>query len=68
MEQIILCSRQVLAVVMETSIKILVLKNGWADLLNQAHAGRRPAHAWFLNIASVRELQYVCVCVRPRGY
>ena len=30
----------------------------------------RPARAWFLRIASVRKLQYVClcVCVRPRGY
>ena len=27
---------------------------------------RRPVRAWFLRIASVRELHYVCVC--PRGY
>ena len=40
--------------------------------LNQVRAGRRPAHAWFLRIASVRECLYACVCVcvcpRPRGY
>ena len=36
--------------------------------------GVRPAHAWFLRIASVRECLYacvfacVCVCVRLRGY
>ena len=40
------------------------------QLLNQARAGHRPARTWFLRIASVRELLYVCVClcVRPRGY
>ena len=31
------------------------------ELLNQARAGRRPARAWFLRIASVRELLYACV-------
>ena len=31
--------------------------------LNQAHAGRRLAHAWFLSIISVHERQYVCACV-----
>ena len=43
--------------------------------LNQACAGRRPARAWFLRIAFVREVSMrvrvcgcVCVCVRPRGY
>ena len=38
--------------------------------LNQARAGHSPARAWFLRIASVRELQYVClfVCVHLRGY
>ena len=43
--------------------------------LNQARAGRRPARAWFLRIAFVREVSMrvcvcvdVCVCVRPRGY
>ena len=36
-------------------------------LLNQARAGRMPAHAWFLKIDPVR---IVCmrVCVRARGY
>ena len=35
------------------------------DFLNQARAGRRPAHAWFLEIDPVRERLYVClrVCV-----
>ena len=41
--------------------------------LNQARAGHRPARAWFLEIAFVREVGMrvcvrVCVCVRPRGY
>ena len=47
--------------------------------LNQARAGRRPARAWFLRIAFVREVSMRvcvcvcvcvcgCVCVRPRGY
>ena len=32
--------------------------------LNQARAGRRPARAWFLRIAFVREVSMrVCVCV-----
>ena len=31
--------------------------------LNQARAGLRPARAWFLRIASVRESMRVCVCV-----
>ena len=32
--------------------------------LNQARAGRRPARAWFLEIAFVREVSmHVCVCV-----
>ena len=35
----------------------------YTSQLNQEHAGHRPAHAWFLRIASVRQLQYVCVCV-----
>ena len=34
-----------------------------SHLLNQERAGLRPAHDWFLRIASVREFQYVCVCV-----
>ena len=40
------------------------------SLLNQARAGRKPARAWFLRIASVRECLYACVfvCVRLRGY
>ena len=29
--------------------------------LNQARAGLWLAHAWFLSMASVRKLQYVCV-------
>ena len=34
------------------------------DFLNQARAGRRPARAWFLRIAFVREVSMrVCVCV-----
>ena len=37
-------------------------------ILNQARAGLWLARAWFLSIASVRELQCVCVCVLPRGY
>ena len=35
-------------------------------LLNQARAGRRPARAWFLRIAFVREVSmrvWMCVCV-----
>ena len=48
-----------------------------ALFLNQAHAGRRPVHTWFLRIASVRECLYACVCVcvcvclrvcLPQGY
>ena len=39
-----------------------------SKFLNQACVGLRPARAWFLRIASVRELQYVCLCVHPRGY
>ena len=31
--------------------------------LNQARVGRRPARAWFLRIASVREWLYACVFV-----
>ena len=35
-----------------------------ATFLNQARAGRRPARAWFLRIAFVREVSMrVCVCV-----
>ena len=34
--------------------------------LNQARAGLRPARAWFLRIAFVRELLCVCVCVCVR--
>ena len=37
------------------------LQNGYKTLLNQARAGHRPAHAWFIEITSVR--MYVCVCV-----
>ena len=33
--------------------------------LNQAHVSQRPAHAWFLIIASVREC--LCLCVRVVG-
>ena len=50
-----------------------------SHFLNQARAGRRPARAWFLEIAFVREVSMrvcvdvcvcvcVCVCVRPRGH
>ena len=31
--------------------------------LNQARTGHRLVRAWFLRIAFVRELEYVCVCV-----
>ena len=31
--------------------------------LNQACAGRKPAHAWFLKIVSVQMSVCVCVCV-----
>ena len=38
-------------------------------LLNQTRAGRRPAHAWFLEIDPVHERLYVCLrvcmCVCP---
>ena len=34
--------------------------------LNQAHAGHRPAYAWFLRIASFRKCLYVCVYVHLR--
>ena len=46
-------------------------------LLNQAHAGRRPARTWFLKIDPVGIVGMrvrvcvcvcVCVCVRARGY
>ena len=38
-------------------------------LLNQARAGQRLAHAWFVKIAFVREVgMSLCVCVRPRRY
>ena len=41
------------------------------SFLNQAHAGRRPACAWFLEITFVPP-KYVCVClcvcVHPRGH
>ena len=40
--------------------------------LNQAHAGHRAVHAWFLKIVSMRMSVCVfvclCVCVCPRGY
>ena len=38
-------------------------------LLNQAHAGRRPARAWFLKIDPVWIVgMRACVCVRTQGY
>ena len=38
-------------------------------LLNQARAGHRPAHAWFLKIDPVQIVcMRVCVCVRAQGY
>ena len=33
------------------------------NFLNQARAGHRPAHTWFLKIASVWMSVCVCVCV-----
>jgi len=36
-------------------------------ILNQAHASRGPAHAWFLEITFVHNV-CICVCVRPQGY
>ena len=32
-------------------------------LLNQAHTGHRPAHAWFIEIDFVRDVCNMCVCV-----
>ena len=37
------------------------------NLLNQVSAGHRPVHAWFLEIAFVRE-DDVCMCVHPQGH
>ena len=31
--------------------------------LNQAHTSHRPAHTWFIRIASVRERLHACLCV-----
>ena len=39
----------------------------YQSFLNQARAGLRPAHAWFLKIDPVR-IVGVCVCVRAQGY
>ena len=40
-----------------------------AYFLNQAHAGRRPARAWFLEITFIPpKYVCVCVCVHPRGH
>jgi len=47
-----------------------MLKN-WVGkhFLNQVRAGRRLAHAWFLEIAFVRDVSmHVCVCVCARSY
>jgi len=47
------------------------VKSRYANFLNQARTGRRPARAWFLEITFVRDVCMrvcVCVCVRPRGY
>ena len=33
------------------------------NFLNQAHAGHRPARAWFLEIDTVCERLFACVCV-----
>ena len=40
------------------------------NFLNQARAGRRLAHTWFLEIVSVwtSVCMCVCVCVLPQGY
>ena len=40
--------------------------------LNQARAGQRPVHAWFLEIDPVRDMCMcmcvtVCLCVRPEA-
>ena len=45
-----------------------VVGGAYKLFLNQARAGRRPARAWFLRIAFVREVSMrvcVCVCVCP---
>ena len=42
------------------SICIVLVK--LSNFLNQAHAGHRLVHAWFLKIVDV----YVCVCPPPR--
>ena len=51
-----------------SATRILSNINDYIMFLNQARAGRRPARAWFLRIAFVREVSMrvcvdVCVCV-----
>ena len=41
------------------------LENFHLELLNQAHAGHRPARAWFLKVEPVRIVSMcMCVCLR----
>ena len=42
---------------------IVVLGQEVTRFLNQAHAGHRPAFAWFLKIVSLWMSVCVCVCV-----
>ena len=50
-------------------IAMQLLKLLQCFLLNQARAGHRRVHAWFLKIDPVRIVgMRVCVCVRARGY
>ena len=49
----------------------LSLRQVVAKFLNQVHAGLWPAHAWFLEIAFVWEVDMprpVCLCVCSPGY
>ena len=62
-----------ITILFKISLKISSLCSILLFLLNQAHAGLRPACAWFLKIDPVRMSVCVlrvcvCVCVRPRGY
>ena len=61
------CRGRVNNAVLSVTTKNLIL----LQFLNQAHAGHRPAHAWFLKIDPmwiVGMRVCVCVCVRTRGY
>ena len=46
--------------------KKLAVRDFENKILNQARAGLWPAHAWFLEIVSVRMSVCVCVCPPPR--